>query len=288
MDISRIVLDVRTQLRTKVSDERVKEYAEAMSEGAHFPPVVVFGTDDQAILSDGWHRIEAALLIGLTEIEADVRPGNLDDAIWYALWANAHHGLSYSTAEKRANIEKALLLRPYESDRVIAKQCGVSHPTVADQRRKLESIGKIYHSEARTASDGKERAATQPPRPRPEQPPVDDYDDGGDALLQSTQMLSDDPEPEPPTGAAPTLGQMLASGQLTLEPMPEQSAESKAYYRFVSIFTMVSYDPREVARAATQPASDEPGWIQYIAWFEEFWDEYRKRLKKPMRIVGGR
>lgn len=91
------------QTRSELSPETVGEYAEAMQEGATFPPIVTFGP----YLADGFHRVAAAQEIGLAELDADCREGTREDALRYALAANSAHGLRRTNADKRRALELA-------------------------------------------------------------------------------------------------------------------------------------------------------------------------------------
>lgn len=116
------------QIRRGIDRDVVAEYAEAMKDGTEFPPVVVFGR----LLADGFHRVEAAKALGLGEIAAEVREGGFEDALRYALGANAAHGLRRSNADKRHALEIAWLNREKlfggkdPSKRELAAVCGVS------------------------------------------------------------------------------------------------------------------------------------------------------------------
>jgi hypothetical protein len=50
-----------TQARERLDRQVVADYAEAMTEGATFPPVVLFFDGDEGFyIGDGFHRIHAA------------------------------------------------------------------------------------------------------------------------------------------------------------------------------------------------------------------------------------
>ena len=59
-------------------------------------------------LADGFHRVLATCMAGLTEIAADVRVGSQRDAFLYGISANSTHGLARTNADKRKAV--ALLL----------------------------------------------------------------------------------------------------------------------------------------------------------------------------------
>ena len=58
-----------------------------MKEGASFPPVLLFFDSTDYWLADGYHRVEAALSIGLNEIAAEVMLGTQRDAVLYSCGA---------------------------------------------------------------------------------------------------------------------------------------------------------------------------------------------------------
>lgn len=133
-----ILIDESVQARAKMMAEVViDDYAEAMRQGAAFPPIDVFQEGDIYILADGFTRHAATKRAGLTEIGCVVHVGELRDAKLFAVGANATHGHPRSTADKRYAVLK--LLKDEEwckwSDRKIAEQCRVGHQLVSKLRR---------------------------------------------------------------------------------------------------------------------------------------------------------
>lgn len=125
-----------TQSRVQINESTVSEYAEAIKNGAQFPPVTVFFDGTNFWLADGFHRLLAHKRAGKTEILETREVGGLRDAILYSVSANANHGLRRTNADKRKAVE--MLLNDAEwaqwSDNSIAKQCAVSHTFVAGVR----------------------------------------------------------------------------------------------------------------------------------------------------------
>jgi protein gp37 len=105
------------------------------------PPVIVFQDGIDYVLADGFHRVEAALQAGCSQIAADVRPGTLRDAILHASGANKH-GKSYSNADKRRIVTRLLEDPEWSqwSDNAIARHCGVTHEFVRRLRRSLATV----------------------------------------------------------------------------------------------------------------------------------------------------
>lgn len=156
IDVSKIRLDGSTQPRCAIGEDTVADYAEAMRDGASFPPVIVFNDGSALWLADGFHRYHATRAVGAVTILVEERPGTRRDAILYGFGANVRHGLRETRADKRRKIEA--MLRDAEwvrwSDREIARKCGVDHKTVSALRAELVAGGEIPHHEARVGADG--------------------------------------------------------------------------------------------------------------------------------------
>jgi protein gp37 len=136
VDIQLIRTDGGTQPRAEISNEVVQDYAQDMLQGAKFPAVVVFYDGAAYWLADGFHRVAAAKVARLAEIDADVRQGSLEDAKWYSYSVNQSHGLRRTNADKQRAVEAALA-HPYaakNSGEQIARHCGVSPMTVSRYR----------------------------------------------------------------------------------------------------------------------------------------------------------
>jgi protein gp37 len=131
--------DGGTQARAALNAETVAEYAEAMGDGADFPPVIVFFDGAEYWLADGFHRAEAAQSLGLADIAATVRQGTRRDAVLYAVGANHAHGLKRTNADKRRAVETLLHDPEWArwSDREIARRASVSNRFVTTMRAEL-------------------------------------------------------------------------------------------------------------------------------------------------------
>jgi len=140
--LSAIVLDHAAQPRTQIDSRLIEEYASDRGIGGPFPPVTVFTDGKTMWLADGWHRYHAAKKLGKTRIEADVREGDLRDAILYSVGANADHGARRTNADKRRAVETLLSDKEWsrKSDNWIAKACRVGHPLVSEIKSHLEVL----------------------------------------------------------------------------------------------------------------------------------------------------
>jgi hypothetical protein len=157
LPLAEIKIDPELQARAHgVSQVTVREYAEAMRDGAAFPPVVVF-KDSKGVhwLADGFHRCAAVAKLEPESgaIAVDVREGSRKDALLHAAGCNASHGLRRSQADRRRAVE--LLLREpawaKRTDAWIAKAAAVSAPTVA----KLRGTLNISSDAPRETADGR-------------------------------------------------------------------------------------------------------------------------------------
>lgn len=136
LDIDLIRLDGGTQPRESIDGTVVGDYADAIREGAKFPPVTVFYDGQSHWLADGFHRHGAHKLAGKKKIAVELHRGTVRDAILYSVGVNDAHGLRRTNDDKRRAV--LTLLNDAEwskwSDREIARQCRVHHETVGKLR----------------------------------------------------------------------------------------------------------------------------------------------------------
>jgi hypothetical protein len=127
------------QRATLIDGAVLNDYAEAMTAGSVFPPIVVFYDGAVHWLADGYHRLEAANEAGLKEITAEVRPGTKRDATLHACGANRDHGLRRTRADVRRAITTLVTDAEWGqmANRLIAEKVGCSDKTVAAVRVEL-------------------------------------------------------------------------------------------------------------------------------------------------------
>jgi hypothetical protein len=70
-------IDESSQVRVAVRSAVVRDYAQAMKQqvregGLRFPPAVLFSDGQRYILADGFHRVLAARVAGLSEFPAEI------------------------------------------------------------------------------------------------------------------------------------------------------------------------------------------------------------------------
>lgn len=144
LKIKDIRRDPKAQPRTGIDRATVERYSQEMTEGAEFPPIMVFremaeGEDVVFWLADGWHRTVAKEITGADTIHAEVKDGGLREAVLYAASANAIHGLPRTDEDKKQAVMRLLGDEEWAkwSDRAIGRQCAVSHTFVARVRKEM-------------------------------------------------------------------------------------------------------------------------------------------------------
>jgi hypothetical protein len=153
-----VAFDAGTQIRAAIDQQVVSDYAEAMSNGATFPPIVLFHDGNKHYLADGFHRFMAAQRNQFRDIDADVRAGTREDAVWFGLGANRTNGKHMTTADKRHAVEVALTMWPDRSASIIAEQIGCSKQYVAGIRNVSSSA--LHLPDRVTGTDGRSYPAS--------------------------------------------------------------------------------------------------------------------------------
>ncbi len=203
--IDTIRIDGKTQPRVQMNWVTVSEYADAIDAGMTFPPVTVFYDGVDYWLADGFHRREAAIKAGHTEIAIERRIGTREDAQWFSYGANATHGLPRTNKDKQRAVEAALE-HPNAasmSTRQLASHCGVSHMTVQNYKDAIcksftDSVEKNVTRNGTVYTMNTANIGTHT-EPRVETPRTFDDVDWG----------TDDTEPAPPIAVAPPVSPPL-------------------------------------------------------------------------------
>lgn len=148
-------------VRSSIRDDVVQDYAELYKVRKRLPEIVLFYTKNKEyLIGDGMHRAEAQRLLEKKTVQADVRNGEYDDALKFALLANEKHGLRRSREDKRQCIAEVLKRWPGMSNSSIAEMCAVDDHTVKAVRVELEEKMVIQNQPVITMSDGRERKAS--------------------------------------------------------------------------------------------------------------------------------
>jgi len=199
MNIGALVMDERLQSRTEINEETVSEYADAITAGADFPPVLVYFDGINYYLTDGYHRLFAHKRAERASILCSVVQGTLRDAVFHSTGVNTDHGMRRTHADKRKAV--MTLLDDFEWEGMangqIAKHCHVSPSFVSDLRK---GVGKDtgdtvkYKTPSGKVMEKKKapgRAPKEPELKGPEiTPPQDDQNQEAiDMLLAENEEL---------------------------------------------------------------------------------------------------
>ncbi|MCE5230492.1 hypothetical protein LLG95_12985 [bacterium] len=198
-----IRIDGDTQVRCKIDDATVADYADAILAGDRFPPIVVFHDGSAYWLADGFNRYHAHRRAQKAAIAAQVKPGTQTDAAWYALGANRVNGTRLTNEDKARAVKRALQLRPGTSNREIAEYVGVSDHTVEKYRLQVMPGAQMRTSTDRQGRDGKQYPVPPPPTERPPEPPPTPPVTYGPPVEPPPQMPSPPPPSPPPPPTEP-------------------------------------------------------------------------------------
>lgn len=246
--LSQIVDGAGTQARTGIDKTLVDEYAEAMQDGAAFPPIVVYSDGEKIYLADGFHRTAAARKCGFVDIDAIVEQGTARDALWYALGANNAHGLRMSRADVRQAIKRALQEFLELSNREIARQIGCGDQLVREVRAELESNCVIHAVEKTVGADGKLRPAKRKAKPAsivgsdatPSETTgaCEDIHTSEDVAPRSVEHAANDSVEQPPEEAPKAVGLARAQQALDLlQSIPENDEERPQAIALITAWT---------------------------------------------------
>jgi len=165
--ITDIVRDPDYQVRQKLKDQAVAQYANAYASGQVLPPVKVALVDGLAILTDGWHRLAALDRLGRATVLAQVENMTEREARWRAAEANLTHGVQLTRPEHR-EVFRAFVRSGrhregsrFKSYREIASELGGlrAHTTLRLWMR--SDFPKVYRAMA--GEDEGENEAFEPP-----------------------------------------------------------------------------------------------------------------------------
>lgn len=164
-----IVIDRNLNPRLELDEETIEHYIDVFDQ---LPPVILYETERGKLLTDGFHRHQAAKALGKKEMVAELRQGTYREAMEFAALANLQHGKPLTTKERSRVAETMLLLHSDWADREIGRRCGTSQPTVGNIRKRLEAEGRLIKTISRVGGDGIQRSVPAAnPEPKPEPPP---------------------------------------------------------------------------------------------------------------------
>lgn len=129
--IKSIEIDGNILVRDQLDGPTVARYKEILDD---LPPISVMEIPDgRRVLTDGWHRLTAALELGRSQVEANVRSGSLEEAVAEGATANAHHGRQMTVTERREAAKRLTRLKWTQAK--IAEAIAMSITWVTDIQR---------------------------------------------------------------------------------------------------------------------------------------------------------
>lgn len=155
IDLTKITIDERLQSRDELDHNVVDEYANAITDGAKFPPPVVFFDGSTRWLAGGFHRYFAHKMAGNAGMKVEIRQGTLRDAILFSVGENQTHGIRRTIADKRRAVNMLLSDAAWGlwADREIAFKTGTSHTFVAQVRNPEKAAAKKAAGKIATPKD---------------------------------------------------------------------------------------------------------------------------------------
>jgi hypothetical protein len=199
--LEKINVDGDLQVRDKIIEDAVREYAEVIREGGKMPPVTVFFDGKTYHLADGWHRFFAHKQAAFAEIEAEVHDGSRRDAILFAVSANDKHGLRRTNADKRRSV--LVLLEDFEwsewNNIKIAEVCGVSATFVDKIRKEMNTpqptARKVTRGGVEYTMDTSKMGRTKKAKPEtPPDPVVDEKEQKIEEMATEFQAIAEENE----------------------------------------------------------------------------------------------
>jgi len=143
VDLPRI--DGGTQNRVEIDEDTVEDYAQVIADNGKdwpFPPIDVFHDGTAYFVSNGFHRLLAAIRAKRGSIPCNIHKGTAEDARIHGMTANDTHGLRMTRADKRVCVAWLLDNRPKMTQKDMAATAGVSVWLVKDvvASRKPKSV----------------------------------------------------------------------------------------------------------------------------------------------------
>ena len=176
--IDKIAAPLDLMMRVKLDRDTVAAYAEAMQQGSTFPPLDCAMVNEELFLTDGFHRYKAYLRRHVAEVKVRIREAeSYDDAVLWAVQANAHQGLKRSNADKQKSVEALLATDKYRDMPAedVSTAAGVHQTTVLRHRAKLAKINcnAVYKSpKTRVDKAGRKRPTTYKKRKKQKREPT--------------------------------------------------------------------------------------------------------------------
>jgi hypothetical protein len=123
-----------------LDDRHVEDLRAAYERGDEVPRVTVWKIGSVYKISEGFHRLEAAVRAGLKRLEVECHVGSELEWKIDAFTSNTDHGLKRTPDDIRRAVEQLTALCPDWSDRRLAERLAISPSTVAKYRTDVSSL----------------------------------------------------------------------------------------------------------------------------------------------------
>ncbi len=110
-----LIVDPAISIRRRLNEQLVEDYMPILE---NLPAVLAYATPEGKLLTDGFHRYEAAVRRGWTHIKAEVRKGTRKDALTQAVLANLAHGMRLTAEERRDAVLRIAEVRGWNADKI--------------------------------------------------------------------------------------------------------------------------------------------------------------------------
>lgn len=133
---------LQSEMRVRLNQDKIKQYAREKKKGADFPAPIVFlhPKDEIYYVGDGFHRIEADFINGTTQTKVIVKPGGLKEAILFNLKANRENqGMGFAPGDISKSIKRLLTDKLFKglTRLQISESVGCSYSLVSKVALKL-------------------------------------------------------------------------------------------------------------------------------------------------------
>jgi hypothetical protein len=165
--------------------DELKELAADIKANGLRDKIKIIVRDAASVVIDGRNRLDAMELAGIPIFKADNKPNYAnfydveleDDAAIIAFIVSVNIKRRHLTGEQRDRIISDLIkLNPTKSNRQIAREIGVSHPTIGKVRDQLEAAGDVettYHVDTKGRHQPAHKSKPEPPPPPEDVDPAD-------------------------------------------------------------------------------------------------------------------
>lgn len=158
-----IRIDGGTQYRDEINQNTVRDYSEAMRNGAVFPPMEVTFDGTYYWMWNGFHRYFTHMACGSRMVSVSWVAGTQSDAQILAMGANPTHGLQRNKATKRNQVMAALTHEDTKhlNNLQISKLCTVADSFVASVRnpevkaKQAKNVERHYQKKAESKAEEK-------------------------------------------------------------------------------------------------------------------------------------